>query len=301
LIHLPSFDAIGPAFAARPGGYTRIIKLAKRRLGDSYHDSAILLPPPSEPKAAGDYELGTVTYGGQTMTKVVDVIVGTSYRAYAAAFYLDEAGIAAASGSSFVVTWSDYPNRTPVYSSVFLQGVDQVSPIGASDTNASTSSGTISTSPLATYDGARESLTRLQSFGINAVYTHNYGCQPGSHLSFAEILRAADNVGMLVSLSQPHFGQYEWEAEDADQNNGYAQHAEFYVRVAQNHPSVVAYSMSHNATGYAEDMNPDMIDGIHDARTTWGERNAKVALRAEAIIQRLDPTRIVYHHSSGNR
>ena len=67
---------------------------------------------------------------------------------------------------------------------------------------------------------------------------------------------------MLVSFSQPHFGQYDWKAPDADQNNGYAQHAEFYVRVAQNHPSVVFYSMSHNATGYAEDMNPDMIDGI---------------------------------------
>jgi hypothetical protein len=28
------------------------------------------------------------------------------------------------------------------------------------------------------------------------------------------------------------------------------------VRAAQNHPSVVMYSMSHNATGYEEDMNP---------------------------------------------
>jgi hypothetical protein len=36
---------------------------------------------------------------------------------------------------------------------VFLQGVDQTAPIGASDTNWSTSSGTLSTSPLATYDG----------------------------------------------------------------------------------------------------------------------------------------------------
>ncbi len=115
---------------------------------------------------------------------------------------------------------------------------------------------------LANYEGAKESLLRLKSFGINFVYTHNYGCQPGSHLGFAEILRAADDVGMLVSFSQPHFGHYEWQAPDADQTNGYARHAEFYVRAAQNHPSVVMYSMSHNATGYSEDMNPDMIDGI---------------------------------------
>jgi hypothetical protein len=153
---------------------------------------------------------------------------------------------------------------------------------------------------LATYDGARESLERLKRIGINFVYTHNYGCEPGSHLSFEEILRAADDVGMLVSFSQPHFSHYEWRSPDAGQNNGYARHAEFYVRAAQNHPSVVAYAMSHNATGYEEDMNPDMIDGIQDPRDQWSRNNAKLALRAEAIVKRLDSSRIVYHHASGN-
>ena len=152
----------------------------------------------------------------------------------------------------------------------------------------------------ANYQAARDSLERLKSFGINYVYTHNYGCEPGSHLSFSEILRAADDVGILVGLSQPHFSHYNWQAADADQNNGYARHAEFYVRVAQNHPSVVMYSMSHNATGYNEDMNPDLIDGMHDPRDTWALKNSKLALRAEAIVTRLDPSRIVYHHASGN-
>jgi hypothetical protein len=152
----------------------------------------------------------------------------------------------------------------------------------------------------ATYEAARESLGRLKGFGINMVYTHNYGCEPGSHLSFAEILRAADDVGMLVSFSQPHFGHYEWRSPDADRDNGYRRHAEFYVRQAQNHPSVVFYSMSHNATGYSEDMNPDLIDGIHDPRESWAMNNAKLALRAEANVRRLDPSCIVYHHSSGN-
>jgi len=152
----------------------------------------------------------------------------------------------------------------------------------------------------ANYQAVRESMERLKSFGINFVYTHNYGCQPGSHLSFAEVLRAADDVGMLVSFSQPHFGHYDWQAADADQNNGYARHAAFYVRVAQNHPSVVFYSMSHNGCGYSEDMNPDMIDGIQNPRDQWSLRNSKRALRAEAIVGRLDPGRIIYHHSSGN-
>ncbi|MBP7051696.1 MAG: hypothetical protein KBE65_11825 [Phycisphaerae bacterium] len=153
---------------------------------------------------------------------------------------------------------------------------------------------------LATYEAAKESLERLKGLGINFVYTHNYGCEPGSHLSFAEILRAADDAGMLVSFSQPHFSHYDWQEPDADRDNGYSRHAEFYVRAARNHPCVVMYSMSHNATGYSDDMNPDMIDGVQDARDTWALRNVKLALRAEAIVKALDPSRIVCHHASGN-
>jgi hypothetical protein len=152
----------------------------------------------------------------------------------------------------------------------------------------------------ATYAAAKESLERLKNFGINFVYTHNYGCEPGSHLSFEEILTAADDVGMLVALSQPHFSHYDWKAPGADQDNGYARHAEAYVRMARNHPSVVFYSMSHNATGYNEDMNPDMIDGKRDKRDQWSMNNVRLAQRAEAIVSGLDPSRIVYHHASGN-
>lgn len=152
----------------------------------------------------------------------------------------------------------------------------------------------------ATYEGAKESLERLKSFGINFVYTHNYDCLPGAHLDFTEILRAADDVGMLVALTQPHFSHYEWTHADADRTNGYAGLAAAYARVAQNHPSVVMYAMSHNATGYSEDMNPDLMDGKQDARDAWATRNVQRALRAEAIVKRLDPERIIYHHASGN-
>ena len=78
--------------------------------------------------------------------------------------------------------------------------------------------------------------------GSTAVYTHNYGCEPGAHLSFNELLRAADDVGMLVALSQPHAGHYQWKAKDAEKANGYARDAAFYARMAGNHPAVVMYS-----------------------------------------------------------
>jgi len=153
---------------------------------------------------------------------------------------------------------------------------------------------------LAIYPDTRETMHRLKSFGINFVYTHNYDCLPGSHLGYAEILRAADDEGMLVAFTQPHFSHYEWTAADADASSGYARHAAYYVRAAQNHPSVIFYSMSHNATGYDQDMDPDQIDGLHDPRDRWSANNAKLALRAEAIVHRLDPSRIVYHHAGGN-
>ncbi len=152
----------------------------------------------------------------------------------------------------------------------------------------------------ASYAGAKESLLRLKRIGINFVYTHNYGCEPGSHLGFDEILRAADDVGMLVAFSQPHFAQYDWKMPRAAEKNGYSHHARFYAGVAGNHPSVVFYAMSHNATGYDEDMNPEIIDGTHSAREPWSANNVKGALAAEAVVTRLDPGRIVYHHSSGN-
>jgi beta-galactosidase len=149
----------------------------------------------------------------------------------------------------------------------------------------------------ACYDAARESLLRLKSIGINFVYTHNYDCQPGAHLSFKEILRAADDVGMLVALTQPHFSHYDWKTPNAAKTNGYARHAAFYAGVAQNHPSVVAYSTSHNATSSGEDMNPHSFGDADIPRERWSANNAKLALKAEAIIRRLDPSRIVYHHA----
>ena len=91
---------------------------------------------------------------------------------------------------------------------------------------------------LATYEAARESLQRLKSFGINFVYTHNYGCEPGSHLSFAEILRAADDVGHARRLLAAALRPLRLAgARRRRRPTATPRHAEFYVRVAAE-PSV---------------------------------------------------------------
>ncbi|HWE97514.1 MAG TPA: hypothetical protein VG269_26385, partial [Tepidisphaeraceae bacterium] len=154
-----------------------------------------------------------------------------------------------------------------------------------------------------TYSGARETFARLKTFGVNLVYTHNYGCVPGTNLGFTEILRAADDAGMLISFSMPHVNSYDWKKPGDQAARDYARHAEFYVRAAQNHPAVVMYAMNHNLCGYADEHNPDHMDGQRDMTGEIhqpDDRNAQLALRAQAIVQQIDSTRIIYHHGGAN-
>jgi len=97
--------------------------------------------------------LTAVSYGGQSMTKVIDQTGGSgSTRAYAAAFILNEAGIAAASGNTFNLTWSGSAPARVAYSSVFLQNVNQTTLTG--ENAGQTINGTNITTPaLAAGDG----------------------------------------------------------------------------------------------------------------------------------------------------
>jgi hypothetical protein len=134
-----------------------------------------------------DMNITSVTYGGQSMTEVIEENEGTGYRAYAGLFILDEDGIDAASGSSFVVTWAENPNRTPAFSSVFLQNVYQTSPVGASDSAGGTTA-TISTSALSTSDG--DMVVLAATCGNTGTYSVNNGFTEAVELS----MTSADGV-----------------------------------------------------------------------------------------------------------
>lgn len=100
-----------------------------------------------------DMSLNSVTYGGQAMTKVIEIETQEgNFRAYVVAYILDETGIAAATSDTFSPSWSSTPDSVG-YSSVFLQNVDQSDPIGDSDSAGSNSGTTISTGALLTNDG----------------------------------------------------------------------------------------------------------------------------------------------------
>ncbi len=104
-----------------------------------------------------DSDVSSVTYGGQAMTEVIDAIVnpGTSdTEAYVSGWYLNEAGITAASSGDFVVTWASTTPSFELYTSVFLSGVDQTNPIGGSTSDIDPGDDNLTTgAPLSTNDG----------------------------------------------------------------------------------------------------------------------------------------------------
>ncbi len=130
--------------------------------------------------------LSSVTYGGQSMTKVIEKVVSSGSpltRAYVVAFILNEPNIAAASGNTFTLSWNQTPD-TNVFSSVFLQNVNQTTLTGASASNGTTSGNTITTSSaLATSDG--DMVILAATCGQAGSYTLNNGFTEANDQSFS--------------------------------------------------------------------------------------------------------------------
>lgn len=125
---------------------------------------------------AGSISLSSVTYGGQSMTKVVERIVGSNPTAYVAAYVLNETGVAAATSGTFTPTWSATPDAV-AYSSVFLKNVNQTTLIGATDGNTTTTLDPIKTNPLATNNG--DMVIEAATCGNSGSYTLGTGYTEG--------------------------------------------------------------------------------------------------------------------------
>jgi endoglucanase len=121
--------------------------------------------------------LTAVTYGGQPMTKVIDRVISSSNTyAYAAAFILNEAGVAAAANSTFNLTWNTIPSA-PGYASVFLDNVNQTTLVGASDGNTTITLDPIRTNPLPTNNG--DMVIVAATCGNSGSYTLGIGYTEG--------------------------------------------------------------------------------------------------------------------------
>ncbi len=148
---------------------------------------------------------------------------------------------------------------------------------------------------------------RAKRAGFNHLIGYDYDFAPGTVGYIDAFYREASRAGVLTSLTMPHAKDFHWKLDDPAEAERYRQQAESLIRRFQNLPGVVLYAMNHNATGYFGDQNPQKLDGIYspdermkteDPRRRDLQR--KQALLAAEIVHRLDPSRPVYHHESGN-
>ena len=120
---------------------------------ESGHNRALVFVAHAKSNSTSPPSLTGVTYGGQAMTNIIDQVVGSgSTRPYVAAFILEDAGITAATDTTFTPTWTNGPNNV-TYTSVFLQNVNQTTPVGIATGLSLTSVSSISTAALATSNG----------------------------------------------------------------------------------------------------------------------------------------------------
>jgi hypothetical protein len=97
----------------------------------------------------GDRDITGVTYGGQSMTEEVQdvVVIGGDNYSRCEIWSLNEAGIQAASGTTFVISYVGGSPSGETQAAITFQGVDQSSPITAGGTasNTTLSGATITT------------------------------------------------------------------------------------------------------------------------------------------------------------
>jgi hypothetical protein len=111
-------------------------------------DRMLVFVATNEQQTTSTPRLTGVTYGGQPLVPVLADEVSTGCcTALAEIWILDEAGLAAASGTSLVPTWTSAPD-TPLYSHAVFENVDQATPIGDT-TNASVIGDTPNPVPMA--------------------------------------------------------------------------------------------------------------------------------------------------------
>ena len=157
----------------------------------------------------------------------------------------------------------------------------------------------------ASRESALRSMQRMKEFGFNFFITANYGFTPGQVGYLRGVLDAADESGTLYAFSLPHIGDFGQKLDDPDTAARYRALTRYLIRQVQNRPAAILYTMNHNALGYGGDQNPDRMDGLLDPAEQEGATGSFLATRkqgrlAEAAATEFDPSRLVYHHESGN-
>ncbi|MBN2019938.1 MAG: carbohydrate binding domain-containing protein [Sedimentisphaerales bacterium] len=129
-------------------------------------------------ESAAAMNLSAVSFGGQSMTKIVDYSFSSGDgHVYAAAFILLESGISAASSIAFTPTWSGTTPDSAGYAHTLLKNVIQSVPTGASDFGESTGN-PVTTDPIPT-NNYGDMVILAATCGNAGSYTLNNGFTKG--------------------------------------------------------------------------------------------------------------------------
>ena len=149
-------------------------------------------------------------------------------------------------------------------------------------------------------------LEKFKSLNVNHLIYESYSVTPGNNGYMRAFFETASRMGILTSFALPHAGSMtKWNWGNAKAVERFTKLSEYLIRRYQNVPGIVFYAMNHNATGFAGDQNPARLGGNPFTEEEIGrakpeqKNNRQVARKSAAVIRALDPTRVVYHHSSG--
>ncbi len=127
----------------------------------------------------GDAPISSVTYGGQTMIRVVEATTAaTGFQAHVELWYLNEAGITAATSNQFTVNYTSTAPTDPMYAAASYENVNQTTPIFDFGSNSTTTAtpNPITATMNATFNGL--SIGTALS-GNDGSYTWNNGWTEG--------------------------------------------------------------------------------------------------------------------------
>ena len=146
--------------------------------------------------------VNTVTWGGQTLTEINEATVGGGYSNLVWLGYLNDAGIAAASGSTIVATWSGtMPNESVLYAAVTLESVDQTTPSGGSSTGSSTSASTVQIASSLSVDTSDMTVYVTGTGEQGRTHTANTGYTEGTEQDSGGVGQVASNATKAITAN----------------------------------------------------------------------------------------------------
>ncbi|HBC89013.1 MAG TPA: hypothetical protein DCZ94_18900 [Lentisphaeria bacterium] len=155
-------------------------------------------------------------------------------------------------------------------------------------------------------NAARKNVEReiaiMRSVGFNSIQLGSEGTftKGRSAQYYGDIFDIADTQGLPVIMPVAPVYAYEWQTE-AGKKKWQSVNLNL-IRKYRNHPSLICYSLNFNYLGYAGDLNPRYWGTNYMPPDNIGDlgRKRKEAGESEQFVRGSDPSRLVYHHASGN-